>query len=48
MRAAAAGESPWLDLAICAAVGLAYAAIAGWLGVRLIDSARRNATLALT
>ncbi len=48
MRAAAAGESPWADLAICAAVGLAYAALAGWLGVRLITAARRDATLALT
>lgn len=48
MRAAAAGESPWLDLAICGVVGLGYAALAAWLGVRLIDSARRDATLALT
>ncbi|KRF04718.1 hypothetical protein ASG88_21155 [Nocardioides sp. Soil777] len=48
MRASAAGESPWLDLAICGLVGLGYAALAAWLGVRLIDSARRDATLALT
>ncbi|WP_457206870.1 ABC transporter permease [Nocardioides sp. P5_C9_2] len=48
MRAAAAGESPWLDLAVCGLVGLGYAALAAWLGVRLIDSARRDATLALT
>jgi ABC-2 type transport system permease protein len=48
MRASAAGESPWADLAICAAVGLGYAALAAWLGVRLITSARRDATLALT
>ena len=48
MRASAAGESPWLDLAICGFVGLGYAALAAWLGVRLIDSARRDATLALT
>ena len=48
MRAAAAGKSPWAELAICAAVGLAYAALAAWLGVRLIASARRDATLALT
>ncbi|MFT4287085.1 ABC transporter permease [Nocardioides sp.] len=48
MRAAAAGESPWPDLAVCGAVGLGYAALAGWLSVRLIDGARRNATLALT
>lgn len=48
MRASAAGESPWLDLAICGLVGLGYAALAAWLGVRLIDNARRDATLALT
>jgi ABC-2 type transport system permease protein len=48
MRASAAGESPWFDLAVCLGVGLAYAVLAAWLGVRLIDSARRNATLALT
>jgi ABC-2 type transport system permease protein len=48
MRASAAGESPWLDLAICGLVGLGYAVLAAWLGVRLIDSARRDATLALT
>jgi ABC-2 type transport system permease protein len=48
MRASAAGESPWLDLAICGLVGLGYAALAAYLGVRLIDSARRDATLALT
>lgn len=48
MRASAAGESPWLDLTICGFVGLGYAALAAYLGVRLIDSARRDATLALT
>ena len=48
MRAAAAGECAWRDLAICGAVGLAYAALAGWLGVRLINAARRDATLALS
>ena len=48
MRESAAGESPWFELAMCLGVGLAYAALAAWLGVRLIDSARRNATLALT
>lgn len=48
MRDSAAGESPWFELAVCLGVGLAYAALAAWLGVRLVDSARRNATLALT
>lgn len=48
MRDAAAGESPWFALAMCAAVGLGYAVLAAWLGERLIDSARRHATLSLT
>lgn len=48
MRSAAAGGSPWGELAICLALGVGYAALAAHLGVRLIDSARRNATLALT
>ena len=48
MRAAAAGASPWGDLALCALVGSGYAVLAAWLGVRLINSARRDATLALT
>ena len=48
MRSAADGGSPWGELAICLALGLGYAALAAYLGVRLIDSARRNATLALT
>jgi len=48
MRAAAAGGSPWADLGLCLALGLGYAALAAYLGVRLVDSARRNATLALT
>jgi ABC-2 type transport system permease protein len=48
MRAAAAGRSPWLDLAVCAAVGTAYGLVAAWLARRLLDAARRDATLALT
>jgi ABC-2 type transport system permease protein len=48
MRDSAAGESPWFALAMCATVGMAYAVLAAWLGDRLIDSARRNATLSLT
>lgn len=48
VRSAADGGSPWGDLAICLAVGAAYAVLAAWLGRRLVDSARRNATLALT
>jgi ABC-2 type transport system permease protein len=48
MRSAAAGGSPWAELGICLALGVGYAALAAYLGVRLIESARRNATLALT
>lgn len=48
IRASATGQSPWLDLAICAATGAAYAVAAEYLGRRLVESARRHATLALT
>ena len=48
MRAAADGQSAWLDLGVCLMVGLAYAGVAGWLGGRLLAAARRDATLALT
>lgn len=48
MRSAASGGSPWGELGICLALGLGYAALAAYLGVRLVDSARRNASLALT
>lgn len=48
VREAASGGSPWADLAVCAAIGLLYAGLAAYLGRRLVDSARRNATLALT
>nr|WP_237447748.1 ABC transporter permease [Nocardioides flavescens] len=48
MRSAASGGSPWGELAVCLALGAAYAALAAYLGRRLIESARRHATLALT
>lgn len=48
MRSAASGGNPWGELGICLALGLGYAGLAAYLGVRLIESARRNATLALT
>ena len=48
IRASANGASPWADLAICAVTGAAYAVAAAYLGRRLVDSARRHATLALT
>ncbi len=48
IRAASAGADPWFDTGVCAALGLGYAALAAVLSERLVDSARRNATLALT
>jgi ABC-2 type transport system permease protein len=48
VREAADGGSPWADLAVCAVIGLAYAGLAAYLGRRLVDSARKHATLALT
>lgn len=48
VRASANGASPWADLGVCLAVGLGYAGLAAYLGRRLVDSARRHATLALT
>jgi ABC-2 type transport system permease protein len=48
VRDAASGVSPWGNLGLCAGVGLVYAVVAAYLGTRLVESARRNATLALT
>ncbi|WP_134741369.1 ABC transporter permease [Nocardioides sp. 503] len=48
IRSSADGGSPWGDLAACAATGAVYAVLAAWLGSRLVESARRHATLALT
>jgi len=48
IRSAAAGQAPWGEIAVCAGLGLGYAVLATVLSERLVDSARRNATLALT
>ena len=48
VRSSANGGSPWGDLAVCLATGVAYAVAATYLGRWLVDSARRHATLALT
>jgi ABC-2 type transport system permease protein len=48
VRDSANGASPWGELGICAAVGAVYALLATYLGVRLVESARRHATLSLT
>jgi ABC-2 type transport system permease protein len=47
VRDAASGASPWSNLALCAAVGIGYAAVAAWLGKVLVESARRHASLSL-
>ena len=41
-------SDPWFDTAVCAGLGIGYAALGAFLSERLIDSARRHATLALT
>ena len=48
IRAAASGSSPWRDIAMCAALGVGYAVLGTVLSERLLDSARRHGTLALT
>ena len=48
IRAAASGASPWRDIAVCGALGLGYAVLGTYLSERLLDSARRHGTLALT
>jgi ABC-2 type transport system permease protein len=48
VRESARGESPWQSLGVCVAIGIAFAGLASLLGRQLVDSARRNATLALT
>ncbi|MGA9749569.1 MAG: ABC transporter permease [Nocardioides sp.] len=48
IRAAAAGESPWLDIAMCLVVGLAYGVVGSLMSETVLRSARRHATLSLT
>lgn len=48
IRAAATGTGTTRDLLLCAALALGYGALGGVLSARLLDSARRRATLALT
>lgn len=48
IREAALGGSPLPDVALCLGVGLAYAAIGFYFAERVLTSARRNATLALS
>ena len=48
IRAACAGADPWFDTAVCGGLGFGYAVLATVLSERMVDSARRHATLALT
>jgi ABC-2 type transport system permease protein len=48
MRNAAAGQSPWRNLAICLGLGVAAAIIGALAASWLLRSARNHATLALT
>ncbi|MBI1378661.1 MAG: ABC transporter permease [Frankiales bacterium] len=48
VRAAAFGGSPWRDIALCLLTGAVYALVGVLIARRLVDSARGNATLALT
>jgi ABC-2 type transport system permease protein len=48
IRASASGQSPWLDIALCLGIGLAYGGVGALISETVLRSARRHATLALT
>lgn len=48
MRDASSGADPWLDLLVCASLGVAYLLVAGLLAESLLRSARRHASLSLS
>jgi ABC-2 type transport system permease protein len=48
VQKAAFGGSPWGDVALCLATSAVYGVLGALLARRLVDSARTNATLALT
>jgi hypothetical protein len=48
IHAGAFGGGPWGDLALCYGLAAGYVALGGLLLGRMIDAARRQATLALT
>ena len=48
IRSSAAGGSPWLDVLMCLGLGLLYGLAGALLSERVLDSARRKATLSLT
>lgn len=48
VKQAALGGTPWRDIALCLGVAAIYAGLGTLLARRLVDSARKNATLSLT
>jgi ABC-2 type transport system permease protein len=48
VKGAAFGGSPWADIVLCLALSAVYGVIGTLIARRLVDSARLNATLALT
>jgi ABC-2 type transport system permease protein len=48
IREAASGGSPWLEIGVCAGLGLLYGIAGALVSERVLRSARRHATLALT
>ena len=48
IRSSASGGSPWFDVLMCLGLGLLYGLVGALLSEKVLDSARRNATLSLT
>ena len=48
IRKSAAGDWPWLDIGVCALLGLAYGVVGIVVSEALLRSARRHATLSLS
>jgi ABC-2 type transport system permease protein len=48
IHASAFGGAPWGDLAACYGLAIGYVALGGLLLGRMVDAARRQATLSLT
>ncbi len=48
IRESASGGSPWLPIAVCLGLGLAYGVVGALISETVLRSARRHATLSLT
>lgn len=48
IREAASGGTPWLPIAVCVGLGLAYGIVGALVSETVLRSARRHATLSLT